>query len=134
MFRNRSARSAFWRQQGAGLPMAIFLITVMALIVTTIAQLQQSSGEMEALDILSTRAFYAAESGAQAGLVDALNEDGSSCGDVEDRTLTFGEAGLKGCTTEIRCDSSGSAVVIRSEGSCGSGTSEVVRTVEVKAR
>jgi len=47
--------------------MAIFLITVMALIVATIVQLQESSGEMEALDVLSTRAFYAAESGAQAG-------------------------------------------------------------------
>lgn len=114
--------------------MAIFLITVMALIVTTIAQLQESSGEMEALDILSIRAFYAAESGAQAGLVDALNEGSSSCGDVEDRTLTFDEAGLKSCTAEIRCNPSGGAVVIRSEGTCGSGTREAVRTVEVKAR
>jgi len=114
--------------------MAIFLITVMALIVTTITQLQQSSGEMEALDILSTRAFYAAESGAQAALVDALNEDGSSCGDVEDRTLMFDETGLQGCTAEIKCDSSGSALVITSEGACGSATGEAVRTVEVKAR
>jgi len=56
------------RQQGAGLPIAIFIITVLALIVTSMAQQQESSGAAISQQILSQRAFYAAESGAQAAV------------------------------------------------------------------
>ena len=124
------------RQRGAGLPMAIFLITVMVLIVTTIVQLQESAGEMEALDVLSTRAFYAAESGAEAGLSQALrNEDETaSCGEVTVNEIVFNESGLKGCTTNVECVRSGNAVLITSEGQCGGGDAQAVRTVEVKAQ
>jgi MSHA biogenesis protein MshP len=115
--------------------MAIFLITVMALIVATIVQLQESSGEMEALDVLSTRAFYAAESGAQAGLAQALREDPAECGVVTPvDKAQFEEAGLQGCSRTVSCDQSGSAVLITSEGICGSGDAEAVRVIEVKAQ
>ena len=124
------------RQRGAGLPMAIFLITVMVLIVATIVQLQESAGEMEALDVLSKRAFYAAESGAEAGLSQALrNEDESaSCGDVTINEIVFSESGLRGCDATVECESSGDAVLITSKGRCGSGDAQAVRTVEVKAQ
>ena len=141
MSRDWFVRAGAWRQQGAGLPMAIFLITVMALIVTTIAQLQQSSGEMEALDILSTRAFYAAESGAQIGLVKALGEDDEgkktrSC--FNQFEPDFDQSGLNGCSAVVSCESEGApnpaTVVITSEGACGSGNSIASRTVKVKAQ
>ena len=141
MFHDRSVRPGYLYQQGAGLPMAIFLITVMALIVTTIAQLQQSSGEMEALDILSTRAFYAAESGAQIGLVKALGEDEDgkktrSC--FNQFEPDFDQSGLKGCSAVVSCEPEGvsnpATVVITSKGSCGSGNSIASRTVKVKAQ
>ena len=124
------------QQRGAGLPMAIFLITVMVLIVATIVQLQESSGEMEALDVLSTRAFYAAESGAEAGLSQALrNEDESaSCGDVTVNEIAFSESGLQGCDATVECDPLGDAVLITSEGRCGGGDVQAVRSVEVKAQ
>lgn len=141
MSRNRFFPPAREQQRGAGLPMAIFLITVMALIVTTIAQLQQSSGEMEALDILSTRAFYAAESGAQIGLVKALGEDGEgrktrSCFNQFEPDLDQG--GLKGCSAVVSCEPEGvpnpAMVVISSKGACGSGNGIASRKVKVKAQ
>ena len=122
------------QQRGAGLPMAIFLITVMVLIVATIVQLQESSGEMEALDVLSTRAFYAAESGAEAGLSQALQDEPASCGPVTVGAIEFTEAGLRGCDATVECDPSGDAVLMISEGRCGGGDAEAVRIVEVKAQ
>ena len=131
MSRDRSLCAGLWRQQGAGLPMAIFLITVMALIVTTMAQLQQSSGEMEALDILSTRAFYAAESGAEVLLVQAMEKTPAECASGE---VTFEASGLKGCSADVTCEASGNTIRIISEGQCGTGRTAASRTVEVKVQ
>lgn len=114
--------------------MAIFLITVMALIVATIAQLQQSTGEAESLDIQSTRAYYAAESGAQLAMT--LQEEGEGCG-FGTRTFEDFSNGLSGCEAETRCvDLSGQEEVFRieSEGQCGGGEDGASRTVEVMAR
>lgn len=44
-------------QGGAGLPVALFIITVLALLVTGMAQLQQASGDSVSLQIQSQRAF-----------------------------------------------------------------------------
>jgi len=55
-------------QTGAGLPIALFVITVLALLVIVMAQLQQGTGESLSLQIQSQRAFFAAESGAQVGV------------------------------------------------------------------
>ena len=74
------------QQIGAGLPVALFIITVLALIVTSMAQQQESSGASVSQQILSQRAFYAAESGAQVAVAEALS--GSSCGSVSS-SITF---------------------------------------------
>lgn len=117
------------RQQGAGLPLAIFLITVMALIVATIAQLQQTTGEAEASDILSARAYYAAESGAQLAMT--LQAEGAGCG-FTNRTFDGFTEGLRSCEARVSCSAVGSNDLfrIRSVGECSS----VSRTVEVVAQ
>ncbi|TVP57684.1 MAG: hypothetical protein EA349_06040 [Halomonadaceae bacterium] len=125
------------KQQGVGLPMAIFLITVMALLVTTIAQLQQTSGETAALDILSTRAFYAAESGAQLAMTQFLAGGEAVCQSVG--PFTFSEAGLANCSAIISCEFFASpelepVIQVVSEGRCGSGNEQTFRTVEVLAQ
>lgn len=123
------------RQQGAGLPVAIFLITVMALIVTTIVQLQQTTGESEVLDILSTRAFYAAESGAQLAMTQALEGTEAVCVDT---TFEFSASGLRGCQAEVQCVASGTPeepeIRLISTGQCGSGADQAIRQIEVKAQ
>ena len=129
------------QQRGAGLPIAIFIITALALIVTSMAQQQESSGRAISQQILSQRAFYAAESGAQAAVTLALH--GGGCASFP-KSLSFDEAGLKNCSAILECslvqadidgDSTDETVfTLVSEGRCGSGAEETSRTVEVRVR
>jgi MSHA biogenesis protein MshP len=129
------------RQQGAGLPIAIFIITVLALIVTSMAQQQESSGAAISQQVLSQRSFYAAESGAQAAVTEALHSSG--CGSFP-KSLSFDEAGLKNCSASLECSSVQADIdgdsnpetlfTLISEGQCGSGAEATSRTVEVRVR
>jgi len=60
------------RQRGFGLPLAVFIITVLALIGAAMVALTRTGQESVASEIQSIRAFYAAESGAQLALVAVL--------------------------------------------------------------
>lgn len=131
------------RQRGAGLPVALFIITVLALIVAGMAQLQQSTGQSVSLQIQSQRAFYAAESGAQVGVMQVLAN--GQCSDVA-TPINFSVAGLQGCSAALLCRDSGVVDIdpddgddevvftIESRGSCGSGTDRAQRIVEVRVR
>lgn len=129
------------RQRGAGLPIAIFVITALALIVVSMAQQQESSGAAVSQQILSQRAFYAAESGAQAAVTEALY--GSGCGSVP-ASLPFTQAGLNGCSANLSCSAVQANIVgspaletvytLVSVGQCGSGAEAASRTVEVRVR
>ncbi len=130
-----------YRQRGAGLPIAIFIITVLSLLVLGMSQLQQSAGQSLSLQIQSQRAFFAAESGAQAAVRKALD---SSCPEVLVASpITFGPGGLVGCSARLACDSitadisgpGGNTVyTISSTGSCGGGPDEAEREIEVRVR
>ncbi|MEX0623028.1 hypothetical protein [Saccharospirillum sp.] len=128
------------RQRGAGLPLAIFIITVLALIVVTITQLQQGTAEMEIQDLQSTRAFYAAESGAQAALALLFPIDGSAGSSCSAPIYqhSFSTPGLNGCRASVSCstDNLGPTTyyTIISEGVCGSGLDQGRRIVEVRAQ
>jgi MSHA biogenesis protein MshP len=129
-----------FRQRGVGLPLAIFIITVLALIVVTITQLQQGTAEMEIQDLQSTRAFYAAESGAQAALALLFPLDGSagaSCS-TPIYTNTFSVQGLNGCNVSVSCQSDNlgptTFYTLTSQGTCGSGLGQGRRIVEVRAQ
>lgn len=144
--KRRSPIPAHSRQRGAGLIMAIFLITVMALIVTTITQLQQGTAEMESLDIQSVRAFYAAESGAQLALTQLLPADGSVGASCDGGTLysrsPFPKEGLRDCSVTVTCNqatvvSEGeneNYYTLTSTGTCGSGLDQGRRVIEVRAQ
>ncbi len=124
------------RQSGAGLPIALFIITVLALLVFGMAQLQQSSGEAVSLQIQSQRAFFAAESGAQLripSILEAIDkEETPSCPAI----TTFSAAGLADCSASFDCafDGSNEVFTLASTGSCGSGADSASRTVEVKVQ
>lgn len=129
------------RQRGAGLPVALFVITVLALIVVSMAQQQESAGVAVGQQILSQRAFYAAESGAQVAVAEAL--DGGSCAAVS-ASVNYTQAGLTGCSATLSCNSvqadiDGDSTLERvytlvSIGQCGSGAEAAFRTVEVRVR
>lgn len=131
-----------WNQQrGAGLPIAIFIITALSLIVASMSQQQESAGVAVGQQILSQRAFYAAESGAQAAVTEALY--GGGCGAVPG-SLSFNQAGLKGCSASLSCspvqaDIEGGPALenvytLVSTGQCGTGNEQATRQIEVRVR
>ena len=127
------------KQTGAGLPIALFIITVLSLIVLGMSQLQESSGNAISLQIQSQRAFFAAESGAQAVIADLLKEaDEGSISRQDNRyDIEFsGANGLAGCEATVEYSSSANDVaLVTSYGVCGEGgPDEARRTVEVRLR
>lgn len=137
----------FHKQTGAGLPIALFIITVLALLVLGMAQLQESSGASVSLQIQSQRAFFAAESGAQAGVAQVLNDADppSVCpASGSNWSVNFSSSALTGCEAAIVCSSvdtpgiggSGGDRVysLSSAGQCGSGPDRAERAVEVRFR
>lgn len=124
-------------QKGAGLPIALFVITVLALLVFGMAQLQQSSGEAVSLQIQSQRAFFAAESGAQIGVQQVLSqlESGAAASCPPDISNFGSGNGLGSCSVEFACDlGTGVTLTLASTGSCGSGADRARRIIEVKLK
>lgn len=128
------------REAGAGLPVALFIITVLALLVVGMAQLQESTGQSVSLQIQSQRAFFAAESGAQVAVRDVL--EGGSCSAVN-ASLSFTVSALNGCSASVTCAAitadikgpGGDTVFsIQSTGQCGSGSDQAMRVIEVRVR
>ncbi|MDY6841909.1 MAG: hypothetical protein SV429_10500 [Pseudomonadota bacterium] len=131
-------------QQGIGLPIALFVITVLALLVVGMAQLQQATGQSVSLQIQSQRAFYAAESGAQLAVARVL-EGAPDCTGVPS-TVKFSTAGLAGCRADIDCHITDPVTIpgggndrvatLQSHGRCGADNdpSQASRTVEVRVR
>ncbi|HEB67245.1 MAG TPA: hypothetical protein ENI93_04795 [Gammaproteobacteria bacterium] len=131
-------------QRGFGLPLAVFIITVLALIGTAMVALTRTGQESVASEIQSIRAFYAAESGAQLALVAVLPLTGGSIGVAGCNALSlnpaFNAAGLEGCTASVSC--SGQTVNgqdyyrILSLGECRFGASgnTARRRIEVMAK
>lgn len=132
---------ALSNQRGAGLPVALFIITVLALLVVGMAQLQESSGRSVSLQIQSQRAFFAAESGAQTGVAQVLGA--GSCSALTS-PKAFSGGGLGGCQAVVSCDSVAADIegnsaletvyTLTSTGRCGSGSDRAERVVEVRVR
>lgn len=125
----------FPKQAGAGLPLALFVITVLALIVAGMAQLQQSTAGAVSLQVQSQRAFYAAESGVQVGVYNVLNNN--SCASAGG-ALDFNNGALSNCAANLNCSSRSSGGItvftVTSRGVCGAGPDRAERTIEVRVR
>ena len=147
MFRNSISRSlalrvpALPRQRGIGLPAVIFIITTLVLIIAAMAQLQQNTSDGLSLQLLSQRAFYAAESGAQLSmnlLLPPAAGPARSCSTSPFYTHAFNAPGLTGCSVSVSCRElslDGSPVyILNSTGQCGSGALSASRQTEVAVR
>jgi len=127
------------KQRGIGLPMALFIITILAMIIAAITDLEESSGVGFGLDVNSMRAFYAAESGAQADMAKIFPALGStaSCSS-QTSTFSFSAAGLNGCEAlVVRSCVAVDGIdyfKLNSTGSCGSSLDRAVRVIDVRAR
>jgi|AZIK01.1.fsa_nt_gi MSHA biogenesis protein MshP len=128
-------------QAGFGLPMALFVITVLALIIASMSQLQNDSSNSIGLQVNSHRAFYSAEAGVEIALNLLIPPDGSvarSCATTPFYSKTYTIAGLNNCSVSVICDSilvnSNDYYTLRSTGYCGNGIDRAQRTVEVRVK
>lgn len=130
------------RQQGIGLPAAIFVITLMAILAVAINLLVVDNTRGFEEELRLTRAFYAAESGAGFAMNARFPpeefpqyDSTATCPDNagSPRVYEFTTEGLGGCSAEVSCSVDATVddteyYTIRSEGRCG----DVSRTVQVR--
>lgn len=142
-------QAALNRQAGFSLPVAVFILVIMAVLAAAIVQLSSRNNLSSAQEVFSTRAFYAAESGASwamsrlffnaGGSADKTFSDAQCASNaVNNNTLTFTVAGLAGCSANITCSANTVDAVgyyrVVSTGLCGAGQVQARRVVEVGGR
>jgi MSHA biogenesis protein MshP len=132
-------------QRGIGIPAALFVITLLATLAVAINELVSQNAQTFQEEVLLTRAFYAAESGAGLGLsalfppagfpqyADAAGLGGAAACALVTEVYSFTAAGLNACTASVSCsvDATFEGVdyyTITSAGSCDG----VTRTVQVR--
>lgn len=128
----------FPKQNGLGLPAAIFVITLMAGIAVAINQLVSQNAQTFQEEINLARALYAAESGAGFAMNTVFPPEeypgyasGAECA-AGPRVYNFTVDGINLCSASVTCSSvliSGSNfATIESEGTCDN----VEKTVQVR--
>ena len=123
-------------QRGLGLVAAIFLIVVVAVIVAAITRMVRSSSELFAQDVVSHRAFLAAETGSQLGLNRLFAPAGvGSCASWNWDLTAFG---LAQCSATVSCRAElvggESIYTLESDGRCDVGVHVSERSVLVRAQ
>lgn len=121
------------KQRGGSLLVAVFFMILLAMLSAALFRMQGLADVGVAQEVLSIRAFYAAETGLQLQRSKVLPLTGiadSVCA-VESRQLSM--SGLQSCEIQTRCE----AITVNakqyydifSTGRCGSGTQQTSRTV-----
>ncbi len=105
--------------------MVIFIIVVLALLLAALAYINSASNQNTALQIASTRAYWAAQSGAEWGVYQVTANNGSCASQTNLSYANTPNAGLAGCTATVACLSAPTASVtsyrISSQGTCPAG-------------
>ena len=105
------------RQRGVGLPVAIFVITVLAAFVVNMGYLVQDNATGRIEYVQSLRALMAAESGGDLGLnvlfdpSDATTYSSLSCSSTPVSYSFTNDPGMAGCSASVSCTSSSSSGV-----------------------
>ena len=120
-------------EQGLSLVLVVFSILLLAILGSAMVQLMTVNSDSVAREVLSARAFMAAESGAQRE-ISAIWQGGGCAGQ---HGLSF--PALAGCAdTQVTCNvvtvNGSQYYTIVSEGSCGPAGDAATRIIEVQAR
>ena len=127
-------------QRGIGLPIAIFVITVLSAFAVNMGLLVEDNSESRIEYITSLRASLAADTGADLGLNVAFDPsdapvyaDGVTCSSTAINYSFTNDAGMSGCSAAVTC-TSGTAggktiYTVTSVGTCDS----ISKTVEISA-
>ncbi len=124
---------------GSALVLALFIIVIVTLLGTALVRMISSNAETIAYEVLGTRAYQAAQAGAQIKLEKIFPLSGSSeC--TASSTYDFsGIDGLDNCQASVDCSADRTVdsityYTITSTGQCDFSGVFTSRTIEVKAR
>jgi len=131
------------RQQGSALVIAVFLIIVTSLLAAGLIKMLSSTADSVAYEVIGTRAFQAAQTGAQLKLAQIfpLGTAPVTCAVADLNAVPDISAidGLKGCEITLTCNSD--VIVdgvtyyrVTSTGSCTVADVITSRTIEVGAK
>jgi MSHA biogenesis protein MshP len=127
------------QQKGSALVIAIVIIVVMSLLGVALVRMLSSSNEAVAYEVIGTRAYTAAQTGAQWQLMRTfpLNNAASECALNVNMPLADID-GLSNCVITVDCSSTDydnvTFYTITSNGQCSAGHVITSRIVEIEAR
>lgn len=153
-------KSSAKKQEGFLLPLAIFIVVVMAGLALVLTRNIIQTNYSATQELVSSQTFYAAESGAQKGMQVLFYPDASSRQAADNRcasmnvAISYGVTGLKNCSAVVTCtclyqdntacapgtasnysttaaaNKLNSFYKVSSVATCGSGNLRAVRTIE----
>ena len=123
------------KQAGVSLVILLFIIVVLALLTATLVNINNHSGLSNAHQVISTRAFFAAESGANFQAMQVFPLAGAAV--CANQNYNLNVAGLNGCVAETECNSvlvnGQNYYQILSTGQCNGGQDfQATRTIETR--
>lgn len=153
---------SFKKQHGFLIPLALFIVVVMGLLALVVARTSSLSHRGFSQELLSTQAFYAAETGTQRAMQTLFFPDATSRQAVDNRcanlATTYNFAGIDGlnlCQAQVNCTcvyqnniacAAGNAAnyqttsvnhtsiyTITSQGSCSAGEIAAARQIQASA-
>jgi len=126
------------KHKGFSLPAAIFILVIMAIVAAALVSIFDKGNKGITQEVLSTRAFYTAESGAQYVMGQLFSLSGAAAICSNTSSLTFNATGFAGCSSSMSCSSrtvSGDVYyTVSSTGTCSTGSDIAVREIELQAR
>lgn len=135
---NKRLSSPPHSQRGISLILVIFLLIVGSLLVVGLARLNTTLQTSVAREILSVRALFAAESGAQSAAMRIFPINAAPAACPANFVLNFNGSGLDGCRAALSCTpvtAAGRTVyTVSSEGVCGGGNDIARRRLTVSLR
>ena len=129
-----------WKQSGIGLPIAIFVITVLAAFAVNMGLLVQDNASARIAYVTNLRATLAADTGADLGMNVAFDPsdapdyaNGVTCSSTAIDYDFSSDPGMRGCSAAVTCGSRSAGgktiYTITSVGTCDS----ISKTVEISA-
>jgi len=147
--KSRSGFHSGKKQRGFLMPVAIFILVVMAGFAAALNRMTAQTAIMVPQEMISTAAFYAAETGAQLALnqmfysvattVTRADADAACVALATPLTFPATASGLVSCSVALSCAISNDAgnttsfYSISSAASCGSGDVSAQRTIDVSS-
>ncbi len=125
----------FNKQSGVSLIMVLFIVVILALLSAALVRINSQSLMSNAHQVIATRAFFAAESGANFQSMRIFPISGASV--CANQNFAINVTGLSGCTAQTECDTFNvngrDFYQVISQGQCNAGQEfQATRTIEVR--